>query len=152
MMWSIFIGLKKAQLSTDEIPSYTRQKLKPYGDLFILNTSSTSWHQWRRKPNMKIKQLFYQKWSWSACSELRHPISDRQSTGSPIGNQNLSGLMMCSWASYDTLIFFLNQGSTEDQRSGSQNSPWRYWAQQVAYEESDRNSRITPSRITYGIR
>jgi hypothetical protein len=24
----IFIGLKKAQLRTDEIPSYTRQKLK----------------------------------------------------------------------------------------------------------------------------
>jgi hypothetical protein len=40
-MWKIFIELKKVQLPTDEIPAYARQKLKSYGDLFILNISST---------------------------------------------------------------------------------------------------------------
>jgi hypothetical protein len=33
--------LKEVQLSTKEISMYRRQKLKSYGDLFILNTSPT---------------------------------------------------------------------------------------------------------------
>jgi hypothetical protein len=33
--------LKKAQLPTDEIPTYRRQKLKPYDDIYILNISPT---------------------------------------------------------------------------------------------------------------
>jgi hypothetical protein len=37
---------------------------------------------------------------------------------------------------------------TEDQRPNRQDNPWRCWAQQAAYEESDRNSRIAPSRIS----
>jgi hypothetical protein len=32
-------SLEKTQLHTNEIPVYTRQKLKSYGDFFILNTS-----------------------------------------------------------------------------------------------------------------
>jgi hypothetical protein len=37
-----FFRLKEVRLSTKEISTHRRQKLKLYGDIFILNTSPTS--------------------------------------------------------------------------------------------------------------
>jgi hypothetical protein len=109
-MWRIFIEFKKAQLPTDEILAYIRQTLKPYGNLFILNTSPTPWHQWKRMPNKKMQQIFYQKWSWSAWSGQMHPIGDYQSAGSPIGNRSSPGLIAYSWASDNTSFFTRTRG------------------------------------------
>jgi hypothetical protein len=60
-------------------------------------------HTWRWS-NYSIKD------SWSAWFERRRPIGDFQSTGSPIGNRNLPGLMTCSGASDDTSIFTQTRG------------------------------------------
>jgi hypothetical protein len=42
---------------------------------------------------------------------------------------------------------FSRGGVTKDEGSTKQNSTWRCWLQQGSYEESNRNSRITPSRM-----
>jgi hypothetical protein len=55
-------------------------------------------HTWRWS-NYFIKD------TWSAWFEWRRPIGDFQSTGSPIRNRSLPGLMTCSGASDDTSIF-----------------------------------------------
>jgi hypothetical protein len=70
-----------------------------------LNTTPTLWYQWRRMSNKKMKQLFYKKWSQSAWSKQRCPISDCQSVGSPIENQSSPDLMTCPETSDDTSIF-----------------------------------------------
>jgi hypothetical protein len=48
--------------------------------------------------------------SWSAWFERRHPISDFQSTDSPIGNWSSPRLMTCSGASDDISIFAWTRG------------------------------------------
>jgi hypothetical protein len=86
------------------------KKLNWYGDIFMLNTSSTMWHQWGRMPNKKMKQQFYQKWSWLAWSGQRRSIGACQFTGSPIRNRSSPCLMMCSGVSDATSIFIRTRG------------------------------------------
>jgi hypothetical protein len=60
-------------------------------------------HTWRWS-NYSIKD------SWSVWFERRRPISDFQSTGSPVRNRSSPGLMTCSRASDNTSIFTQTRG------------------------------------------
>jgi hypothetical protein len=131
---------------THEVMTQSRPKLKPMCDLFILNTSPTLWPWWWRKSNKKMKQLLCLRWSRLAWSKQRGPISNCQSTGSRSEtevHQNwwcVQGLVMMSQ-------FLPGLGTHWRWKTSQAEQPWRWWAQHAAYEESDRNSRITPSRL-----
>jgi hypothetical protein len=104
------------------------------------NISEEGSHTWRWS-NYSIKD------SWSAWFEWRRLIGDFQSTGNPIRNRSSPGLMTCSGANDDTSISseLVDHWISKIRQTYQ---PKRGWTQQVTYQESYRNFKITPSRIS----
>jgi hypothetical protein len=79
-------------------------------------------------------------------SEQRRPISNYRSTDSLISNRSLSSLMTCFRTSDDTSIFIQIRGLLKIKEHAGKIAQ-RCLGKQAAYEESNRNYRITPNMM-----
>jgi hypothetical protein len=139
--------LLKAQLSTDEIPAYTRQNWSH----FVIFSYWTH-HQIR---DINEEGCRIRRWSSNYAEDEVAQLGSNRGVQSVIANQlvarSRTEVHQDWWCVQGLVIisqFFLNQGPTKDEGSTKQNITWRCWAQQAVYEESDRNYWITHSRIT----
>jgi hypothetical protein len=147
-MWRIFIGFKKDQLPTNEIPAYTRLKLKVIGWSFHIEHIIN--------PVTSVKKDAEQEDEATIMLKMKSLIlfrTERSDRWLPISTAAWSRTdVHQDWLRVQGLVtipqFSLDLGPTKDKWSTKKNSPWRCWAQQIAYEESYHNSRIGSSMIT----